>query len=213
MNPFAFLELGALTTARSLLGAVISHETPEGLTSGRIVETEAYTQDDPASHSFGRRTARNEVMYGEAGHAYVYRIHQAICFNVVTGTAGTGEAVLIRALEPLEGIPLMRTRRGTENDRLLCAGPGRLCQAMAITMADNGTPLWLGPLLLIPGTSIRDDRVMVTPRIGIRLAAEWPRRFSVAGSRCLSRFVASAPVVPDPIATRLPPIEGREARR
>jgi DNA-3-methyladenine glycosylase len=169
------------------LGWVISHETTDGLAAGRIVETEAYTQDDPASHSYGRRTPRNEVMYGAAGHAYVYRIHQATCFNVVTGIAGVGEAVLVRALEPVEGLPLMRTRRGIQDDRLLCAGPGRLCRALGITVDHNGVPLSGGCIRLMAGDPVDDAGVIVTPRIGIRLAAEWPRRFYVAGSRCVSR--------------------------
>lgn len=186
MNPFAFLDDGALKAAPILLGWILSHETPDGIASGRIVETEAYTQDDPASHSFRRRTPRNEVMFGQAGRAYVYRIHQATCINVVTGSLGAGEAVLIRALEPVDGIPLMQARRGIDQERLLCAGPGRLCHALAITMAENGAPLWEGKLRLLPGPGIADDLVRVTPRIGIRLAAEWPRRFHLDGSRCVS---------------------------
>jgi DNA-3-methyladenine glycosylase len=147
------------------------------VTTGRIVETEAYTVDDPASHAFRVPTPRNAPMFGPPGHAYAYRIHQQICLNVVTGPEGRPEAVLIRALDPTAGWDVMRLRRGDVPDQLLCAGPGRLCRAIGITMEANGAPLWTGPLRLEPGTPVADDDVETTTRIGLSRAAEQPWRY------------------------------------
>ena len=182
-----FLEGDALVAARLLLGWMVTHETPDGITSGRIVETEAYTHDDPASHSFGRRTPRNSVMFGPSGIAYLYRIHQETCLNVVIGPEGRADAVLIRALEPIAGLELMRKRRGVEAERILCAGPGRLCRALGITMESYGASLDSGSLRLEPGEGVPNEHVVTTTRIGIRHAADWPRRFYDARSACVSR--------------------------
>ncbi|HEY3414515.1 MAG TPA: DNA-3-methyladenine glycosylase [Armatimonadota bacterium] len=182
-----FLVGDALVAARLLLGWIVVHEAPDGVSSGRIVETEAYTQDDPASHSYGRRTARNGVMFGPAGHAYLYRIHQETCLNVVIGPKGSGDAVLIRALEPVAGLELMRKRRGVDEERVLCAGPGRLCRALGITMESNGMPLEGGALRLEPGEPLTDEHIITATRVGIRYASDWPRRFYDARSRCVSR--------------------------
>lgn len=187
MNPFPVLEGDTVAAAREMLGWRLVHETPEGVTAGRIVETEAYTFDDPACHAFGRRTARNEAMYGPPGHAYVYRIHQQVCLNVVTRPEGIAEAVLIRALEPVEGLELMRARRGVESARLLCAGPGRLCRAMGITMEANARPLWTGPLRLEPGPAVPDEDVVTATRVGIRLAADRPWRFYQRSAQSVSK--------------------------
>jgi DNA-3-methyladenine glycosylase len=149
--------------------------------AGRIVETEAYTQDDPASHCFGGVTDRNRAMFGPAGHAYVYisyGMHR--CMNVVTGRDGVGEAVLLRAVEPLEGLDEMVRRRNWRGRPLrdLCNGPGKLCQAMGIGLELYGTYLLGdGPLRLESGRPRKGERVDVTPRIGITKAADWPRRF------------------------------------
>ncbi|QYF95783.1 DNA-3-methyladenine glycosylase [Massilia sp. PAMC28688] len=158
---------------------------------GRIVETEAYDQADPASHTYGGRTERNAAMFGPSAHAYVYRsygIHW--CLNFVCGPEGHGAGVLIRAIEPLAGLAHMRARRGVEEDRLLCSGPGKLCQAMAVTRLHDGLPLDAAPFELLPyeqaGTLAR-PALAVGGRIGISKAMAVPWRFGLAGSRFLSR--------------------------
>ena len=179
---------GALAVARRLLGARLVHESHEGRTVGRIVETEAYLADDAASHSFRGPTGRNRAMFLGAGHAYVYRIYGLhLCLNVVTGRAGHGEAVLLRALEPLEGIELMAARRGTDRLRDLCSGPAKLAQAMGVRPEHDGADLAHGRLRLIPESGGTRPEVAVTPRIGITRAADRPLRFLVAGSPWLSR--------------------------
>jgi DNA-3-methyladenine glycosylase len=172
-----FLCDDTVRAARRLLGWRLTHETPDGITAGVIVETEAYTEDDPACHAFRGPTPRNAAMFGPPGHAYIYRIHQQICLNVVTRPEGIAEAVLIRALDPVEGLGLMRLRRGDVDEALFCAGPGRLCRAMGITMELNGRPLWQAPLTLEPGASVPDSDVMTTTRVGISRAAEQPWRY------------------------------------
>lgn len=151
---------------------------------GRIVETEAYDADDPASHSFRGETRRNSVMFGSPGHAYVYRIYGLHwCLNMVCGAQGS--AVLIRALEPIAGITEMRLRRGTNLAHRLCAGPGRLCQALGIDGLLNGAPLLQPPFQLFE-TGMRWELITGT-RIGISVGVETPRRFGLDGSPCLSR--------------------------
>lgn len=157
--------------------------------AGRLVECEAYREDDPASHSFRGRTARTEVMFGPPGHLYVYLSYGVHwCMNVVTGRDGEGSAVLLRAAEPLDGLELMRSRRGMSNDRLLCAGPGRLCQAFAVERRHNGLDLTAGrELYLGTGEAVSDERVTAGPRVGISVAVEQPWRFLIAGSPFVSR--------------------------
>jgi DNA-3-methyladenine glycosylase len=153
---------------------------------GPIVEVEAYHHTDPAAHSFGGPTARNAVMFGPPGHTYVYRsygIHW--CVNFVCEAEGSASAVLIRALMPAKGLPTMRRRRGLEDERLLCAGPGRLCEALAITRAYNGMPLDEAPFALFARTTLVE--IAAGPRIGISKAAELPWRYGWAGSRFLSK--------------------------
>jgi DNA-3-methyladenine glycosylase len=153
---------------------------------GRIVELEAYEETDPASHSFGGPRGRNVVMFGAPGHLYVYRsygIHG--CANVVCGPAGHGSAVLLRALEPTHGLDEMRARRGTTDDRLLCSGPGRLTQALALTGADDGAHLTGPRFRLLPPERSAD--VVRTPRIGISRATECDWRYVEAGSSWSSR--------------------------
>lgn len=150
---------------------------------GVIVETEAYARDDPASHSFRGETPRNRAMFGPPGHAYVYRsygIH--LCLNLV---GRPGEAVLLRAVQPLQGIAQMQQRRGTADLRALCRGPGRLGQALGVTLADDGMPV--GDNLAILGPPVDPAAVLCGARIGISRGTDLPWRFGLAGSRWLSR--------------------------
>ena len=165
---------------------------------GRIVETEAYDMTEPASHTFSGPSERNAAMFGPPGHAYVYLSHGIHwCLNFVCREAGHGAGVLIRAIEPLAGLDAMRVRRGGEDVRMLCSGPGKLCQAMAVTRTEhNGKPLGAPPFeLLARGawearTGLAAGQgvaLAVGPRIGISKAVELPWRFGEAGSRFLSR--------------------------
>jgi DNA-3-methyladenine glycosylase len=175
--------------ARRLLGHVVVSDVGGRRTGGRIVETEAYIgPDDPACHAFGyRRTPRTEVLYAAPATAYVYFTYgMHWCLNVVTEPVDYPAAVLIRALEPLVGLEVMRRRRGGVRDRQLCAGPARLCQALGITGAQNGTSLIEGRVRILRGGG-RRPRVAVTPRIGVTTAVDWPLRFTIEGSRWTSR--------------------------
>lgn len=179
-----------VTVARELLGRVLCRETEEGLAAGMIVETEAYlSSGDPACHASRGMTERNAPMFGPAGRAYVYFIYgNHFCFNVVTGAEGDGEAVLVRALKPLAGLELMKSRRG-DNCRVenLTSGPGKLCRALAIDKRLNGHDLRKRPLWIGAGEAIRDFAVISAPRVGISVAADKLLRFYISGSKFVSR--------------------------
>ena len=172
----------AHNVARLLIGTTL---VIDGV-GGRIVETEAYDHTDPASHSYSGPTKRNAVMFGLPARVYVYRsygIHW--CLNFVCNAEGHGAGVLIRALEPESGLDVMRERRGLENIRLLCAGPGRVCQALAVTGEHNGMRINAPPFQLIP--PVGPVSVVTGPRIGISKAMDVPWRFGLSGSPFLSR--------------------------
>jgi DNA-3-methyladenine glycosylase len=171
-----------------LLGRVLFYKTPDGLLAGRIVETEAYRGEaDAASHAFRGRTARNAVMFGSAGHAYVYFTYgMYYCLNVTAEIPGTAGAVLLRALEPLAGMDLMRARGDHGPESRLLSGPGKIGRAFGLTLEDNGRDFTRGPLGIAAGTPPSSSRVAVSRRIGISRAVELPYRFSVIGSRSVS---------------------------
>ena len=157
-----------------------------GGVGGPIVEVEAYDHEDPAAHGYRGRTARNASMFGPPGRAYVYRsygIHW--CLNLVCEEEGSASAVLLRALEPVHGLAAIRARRRVDDDRLLCAGPGRLCQALGVTREHDGRPLAEPPFELRARSSVPE--IVKGPRVGISRAADRPWRHGVAGSRFLSR--------------------------
>lgn len=165
---------------------VLGAELVVGHCSGRIVEVEWYDQSDPASHSYRGPTRRCATMFGPPGHLYVYRsygIHW--CANLVCEPEGVGAAVLIRALEPVSGLEAMRERRGRHEARTLCAGPGRLCQALGIDGSHDGERIGGSRVRILHGPS--PERIVSGPRIGIRLGADRPWRRGVGGSRYLSR--------------------------
>ena len=179
----AFYERPTVDVARDLLGQLIISVAPEGVIAGRIVETEAYHgADDPASHAARLKSGRVAVMWGEPGIAYVYRsygVHAML--NVVAKPPGETGAVLIRALEPLQGIDLMRRRRGVEDERLLCSGPGKLCQALGISLDLHGMDLVMSERLWIAaGAPV--TRVATSGRIGISRARDEPLRFWESGN-------------------------------
>jgi DNA-3-methyladenine glycosylase len=179
----SFFARDAVTVARDLIGVALM----VGDTGGVIVETEAYDHTDPASHFYGgRRTPRNESMFGPAGQTYVYRSYGVHwCLNFTCGTEPTGGAVLIRALEPVAGIEAMKKRRGDVKLTQLCAGPGRLTQALGITKALDGKPLDAPPFSLLP--RVRGHEVAVGQRIGITRGLDLQWRFGAEGSPFLSR--------------------------
>ena len=188
--PTSFFDRETEIVSRELLGAVLSCRTPDGLTSGRIVETEAYLgEHDPACHAAAAGlTERTCWLYGEPGTAYVYFIYGVHwCFNAVTKEHGHPSAVLVRALEPLEGVNLMRRRRPkAKTDRDLTSGPGKLCAALGIDSRHNGLPLQRPPLLITRGTAYDDTEIVNAPRIGVTKAADWALRWYVAESEYVS---------------------------
>ncbi len=190
-----FYKKDVITVAKELLGKIIVHESPEGITAGRIVETEAYRgPEDKAAHSYGgRRTARNEVMYEEKGHAYVYFIYgMYFCINITSGDLpGKPEAVLLRAIEPVAGEETMAKRRHVVHGSKanLTNGPGKLCMAMDITKAQNKIDLTIPPLYLKDSKPVPPKEIVETTRIGIDYAGEWKNkhwRFYIKENRYVS---------------------------
>ncbi|HEV7348097.1 DNA-3-methyladenine glycosylase [Telluribacter sp.] len=190
-----------LTLSQMLLGCELVHDSPEGRTAGIIVETEAYLWGDPACHAYRRQTARNQAMFGPAGTLYVYLIYgMYYCVNVVSGEVGVGEAVLVRALQPTEGVDLMQQRRQLHPKKMvplsrarpllekdLCSGPGKLVQAMGITLREhNCSSLSTGPVYITPPVLSGFDTI-VTTRIGITQGAGLPYRFYVRDNTYVSR--------------------------
>jgi DNA-3-methyladenine glycosylase len=194
--PVRFFHRPTELVARELLGAVVMSSIGGLVTAGRIVETEAYLGcDDPASHGYrGRRTERNAALFGAPGTWYVYRSYgMHWCANLVCGTEAAGGAVLLRALEPIDGLEAMVGRRGgVSRERLLCSGPGRLCQALGITRALDGRSMAASDVLVLPRWSGRREDIEVTSRIGITKAADWPLRFTTAASPWASRPTISS---------------------
>lgn len=190
-----FYQRETITVAKALLGKILVHDSSQGTTAGRIVETEAYLgPEDQAAHSSGgRRTARNEVMFEQKGHAYVYFIYGLYyCFNVTVGNVpGKPEAVLIRALEPVAGEDIMVNRRGAKNAKAtnLTNGPSKLCMAMNITKAQNRSDLTNPPLYIEEASPISQQEIVETTRIGVDYAGEWknkPWRFYIKENRFVS---------------------------
>ena len=190
--PRAFYNGDTVQVARDLLGTVLVHDSPEGRAAGRIVETEAYLRDDPACHAARGRTPRNAPMFGPPGRSYIYLIYGMYrCFNVVTAPEGVGEAVLIRALEPVAGLELMGLRRGTADPRALCSGPGKLVLALGLDASHNDLDLRESPVRILPRTSYPwkgpKGNIKVTTRIGITQGADMPLRFYLEGNPFISR--------------------------
>jgi DNA-3-methyladenine glycosylase len=187
--PKSFYDRDTEIVAREMLGTILECTTIDGTASGIIVETEAYIgEEDPACHAAAGRTRRTEPLYGAPGLSYVYFIYGVHwCFNAVTRGEGLPSAVLVRALQPLKGIELMRERRGPRiNDVNLTNGPGKLCEALGITGSMNAKPLQRGPLVIRYGQPV--DDIVVAKRIGITKAADWPLRYYIRGNPYVSRL-------------------------
>jgi DNA-3-methyladenine glycosylase len=180
--------------ARDLLGCVLECHTDAGIASGRIVETEAYLgEHDLACHAVAGRTRRTEPLYGAPGTSYVYFIYGVHwCFNAVTRETGLPSAVLVRAIEPVAGLELMRARRAAaRRDVDLTNGPGKLCAALGIDARHNAQPLDRQPILIREGVALPREQVVVTPRIGIRECADWPLRWLIADNPYVSKTPAN----------------------
>lgn len=182
-----YQKFDTLTLAQKLLGCTLIHRTEDGLTAGRIVETEAYLHNDPACHAFKGKTPRTAPMFEAAGIAYVYLIYGMYdCFNIVSGEEGRGEAVLIRALEPIEGIDLMMERRKTTQMKNLCSGPGKLVLAMGLSR-ENNCQLMISETLFCEKSQVKQSEIIQTTRIGITKAVDLPYRFFLKDNAFVSR--------------------------
>jgi DNA-3-methyladenine glycosylase len=192
--PPAFFARDTEVVARELLGCVLEFHSADGVASGRIVETEAYIgEHDLACHAAAGRTKRTEPLYGPPGISYVYFIYGVHwCFNAVTRNAGLPSAVLVRAIEPLEGLALMRDRRPAARREIdLTNGPGKLCAALGIDERHNALPLDRPPLVIREGARVSSSCVQITPRIGITKCADWPLRWIIADNPYVSRTPAT----------------------
>jgi DNA-3-methyladenine glycosylase len=188
--PRSFYARETELVARQLLGCTLEYKSPAGKASGLIVETEAYIgEHDEACHAVAGRTRRTDPLYGPPGMSYVYFIYGMYwCFNAVTREEGLPSAVLVRALEPLSGISLMRERRPrAKSDRDLANGPGKLCAALGIDGAANRLPLQRGPLVIREGRDYEDAEISVTARVGITRSVDWPLRWIVKDNPHVSR--------------------------
>ena len=187
--PRQFYARDVLIVAKDLLNCYLVREYNGHLLIGKIVETEAYHQNDPACHAYRGKTKRNEVMFGPPGHAYVYFTYgMHYCFNVVTGDIGRAEAVLVRALEPVKGIDIIRTLRGGKSDRELLSGPAKLTRGLAIDLKLNGYDLTKGKILYITkGEPVAEEDIVVTTRIGINAGKDLPYRFYLKNSKFVSK--------------------------
>ena len=187
--PESFYQQSTVSIAQQLLGTYLVHDSADGKTIGKIIETEAYLgSSDPASHAFRGKTARNAVMFGPPGRVYIYFIYGMYYhMNVTAAPEGIGEAVLLRALEPVEGIPLMQARRKTDKLLNLCSGPAKLVLAMGVTPALNGHDLRQRPLVIVRDSQQEAVQIQTTRRIGLKKATDSLLRFCVAGSPFVSR--------------------------
>lgn len=192
--PQTFFARSALQVARDLIGCTFLFRGA----GGRIVETEAYRQDDPCCHGYRGRTDRNAVLFGPPGHLYVYFTYgMHFCANVASETEGVAAGVLLRALEPERGVEGMVALRGMLEPRLLASGPARLAQALGIGRDHNGLPVWKPPLAILPrDPAVPEPLVLTTARIGVRGADQKPWRFVDADSRFLSRALSRTPILP-----------------
>jgi DNA-3-methyladenine glycosylase len=195
--PRQFYEPSAAVVAPALLGHYLLRRTPEGICGGVIVETEAYLADDPACHAYKRETPRNRAMWGEMGHAYVYLIYgYHFCFNAVCRPEGIAEAVLVRAIEPTFNLEIMRQHRAVAKERDLTNGPAKLCAAMSITreldaldICHAASPLFIARNPQHEEVCEAHSPIVTTTRIGITLAADWPLRFYLDGSKFVSKRI------------------------
>ncbi len=190
----AQLPIETRALARALLGCVLVRDSDQGITAGRIIETEAYLPGDPACHAYRGKSLRNATLFGPPHRAYVYQIYgTSYCFNLSSERDGEGAGVLVRALEPTEGIALMQKRRATESRRDLCRGPGRLCRALAIDRSLDGVDLFEDSRLWLAEVGEVPVRVRRSPRIGVTRAAERRLRFYAAGNPYVSGAARLSP--------------------
>ncbi|NLK01288.1 MAG: DNA-3-methyladenine glycosylase [Clostridia bacterium] len=186
--PISFYQRDTVTVAKELLGKHMVYSKGSDILAGKVVETEAYLVGDPACHSIGGKTKRNEVMFGPSGFAYVFIIYGIhFCFNVTSGVDNRPEAVLIRALEPIKGIETMRRNRGQNEILNLCSGPGKLTQAMGIDMGYNGSSVVEGAIRFYESMEEDTFKVVTTTRVGISKAADWLLRFYIRDNEFISK--------------------------